>query len=103
MTDRASDLNYRNYGEGRDSWTAGTATGRVAEGDNGNDERMRQDICDRLVQFGTPDCTAIGVSVVNGVVMLEGNVATDELKQRIFDVVSTVAGVETIESRLQLG
>lgn len=103
MADRASDLNERNYGEGRANWTTGMATGRVGEGDNGSDERMRQDICDRLVQLGPVDCTEIGVTVVNGVVMLDGTVPTDDLKQRVFDVVSTIAGVETIESRLQVG
>ncbi len=103
MTDRASDLDQRNYGDGRTSWTAGRATGRVGEGDNGIDERMRQDVCDRLMQLGPVDCTQIGVSVVNGIVMLEGTVPTDEFKQRVLDAVSAVAGVETIESRLQIG
>lgn len=103
MTDRSSDLNYRNYGEGHDQWTAGRVMGRVGEGDNGVDERMREDVCDRLMQLGPVDCTRIGVTVVNGIVILEGTLPTDDFKERVLNTVSTVAGVETIENRLQVG
>jgi osmotically-inducible protein OsmY len=40
--------------------------------------------------------------VNNGVVQLEGTLPNEDFKQRVLDVVSTVAGTDQIQSRLQI-
>jgi osmotically-inducible protein OsmY len=65
------------------------------------DERIRQDVCDRLMQLGPADCTKIGVTVEGGTVILEGMVATDHAVQQAETVVRSVAGVQSVDNRLQ--
>jgi osmotically-inducible protein OsmY len=101
MTD-ASDFQRRSYEDANGGWTTGSVKGRISEGANVSDERLREDICDRLMQMGPVDCTEIDVSVNNGVVQLEGTLPNEDFKQRVLDVVSTVAGTDQIESRLQI-
>jgi osmotically-inducible protein OsmY len=102
MTERNSDLEYRNYGEGQDNWTTGRTMGRVGEGDNGTDERIREDICDRLMQLGPVDCTAVDVSVAAGVVTLGGTLPTADFRQRVLDVVTSIAGVQSVNDKLKV-
>jgi osmotically-inducible protein OsmY len=102
MTD-ASDFHRRSYDDANGDWSTGSIKGRISEGANVSDEQMREDICDRLMQMGPVDCTQIDVSVNNGVVQLEGSLPTEDFKQRVLDVVSTVAGTDQIESRLRVG
>lgn len=82
-------------------YQTGTANGRTSEGENASDERIRQDVCDRLMQFGPVDCTQVDVSVENGAVMLTGQLGTDDFVERVEDVVRSVAGVRKVENRLR--
>jgi osmotically-inducible protein OsmY len=103
MTDHQSDFGRRSYEGAEGEWSTERVMGRVGEGDNGSDERIREDVCDRLMQLGPVDCTEIGVTVTNGLVRIDGTLPSDEWKQRVFDVVSTVKGVDRIESHLRVG
>jgi osmotically-inducible protein OsmY len=66
------------------------------------DERIREDVCDRLMQLGPADCTDIDVDVLDGVVTLRGPIYSDEAKQRATAVVQSVAGVRSVENNLQV-
>lgn len=65
------------------------------------DERIREDACDRLVQFGPVDCTNIGVTVSGGVVTLDGTLPDRAMVDRVIEVIKSVAGVRSVESKLQ--
>lgn len=65
------------------------------------DERIREDVCDRLMQFGPVDCTAVDVSVAAGVVTLRGTIGEWE-RARIEEVVRSVRGVRDIDNGLRL-
>jgi osmotically-inducible protein OsmY len=65
------------------------------------DERIREDVCDRLMQFGPVDCTAVDVSVAAGIVTIRGSVGNWE-RGRIEEVVRSVKGVRDIDNQLRL-
>ena len=66
------------------------------------DERSRQDVCDRLVQFGPADCVALDVSVSGGIVTVAGGLASREQHQRLLEVIRSVAGVRDIQDKLTI-
>jgi osmotically-inducible protein OsmY len=66
------------------------------------DERIREDVCDRLTQLGPVDCTEVDVDVVGGVVTLRGAVYSDDAKQQVTTVVNGVAGVRSVENQLRV-
>ncbi len=67
------------------------------------DERIRQDVCDRLVQFGPADCVALDVSVSGGIVTVAGDLASREQHQRLLEVIRSVAGVRDVVDQLRVG
>src|SRR3712207_5402941 len=72
-------------------------------GEERPDERIREDVCDRLMQLGPVDCTEVDVDVVGGVVTLRGAIYSDDAKQKVTTVVSSVAGVRSVTNDLRIG
>ncbi|WP_026370960.1 BON domain-containing protein [Kallotenue papyrolyticum] len=66
------------------------------------DERIREDVCDRLVQFGTDDCSTLDVSVADGVVTLAGVVLSEWMRARVEEIARSVAGVRDVVNRLRV-
>ena len=80
-----------------------SSIGRSASvpGEERPDERIREDVCDRLVQFGPVDCTNIGVTVRGGVVTLDGALPDRAMVDRAIEVIKSVAGVRGVENKLR--
>jgi len=83
------------------NWSSAGPSAKVP-GKEVPDERLRQDVCDRLMQFGPADCVELEVSVSGGIVTVAGTLASRELHQRLFEVIRSVAGVRDIDDQLRV-
>lgn len=109
------------YGTGRFGTMGGEGTGRpipeyaanrdsveplTGHGQNNyadDDERLREIICDRLMETNRHiDCTQIKVDVRDGMVTLGGTTYSDEVKQLAEDTARRVAGVQGVSNKLKL-
>jgi hypothetical protein len=66
------------------------------------DDRVREDVCDRLTADPFVDATEIDVRIVRGEVTLEGEVRTRDQKRHAEDVAASIAGVSDVINRLRL-
>jgi BON domain len=75
--------------------------GRGPKGYRRSDERIKEDINDRLSE-GYLDATEIVVMVENGEVTLTGTVNNRSDKRRAEDIAEYVSGVQNVENRLRV-
>lgn len=126
-SDRVGGRYGRDYGYGRDydqyssryggqsryeapmTWTyteywliPGPETGRGPQGFQRSNERIHEDICERLTQHGQLDASNIQVEVNNGVVTLKGKVNSRRAKRMAEDAVETISGVRDVQNQLQV-
>lgn len=80
----------------------GGFAGRGPKGYLRTDERIREDVCDRLSQDDDVDATEIEVRVQDGEVTLEGSVATRRMKHQAEDLAEEVGGVKDVHNRLRV-
>lgn len=80
----------------------GPHRGRGPEGYRRSDERIREDVCDRLTEHGGIDATGIRVEVADGEVTLEGTVAQRVEKWMAEEVADTVLGVQDVHNRIKV-
>lgn len=66
------------------------------------DERIRDDVCERLFGNTGADAFEVTVEVASGVVTLTGSVPEEEDRRRINAVVPRVLGVTGVDDRLAL-
>jgi osmotically-inducible protein OsmY len=66
-------------------------------------DRIREDICDRLTDDDHVDASRVRVSIENDVVILSGTVNSREEKRRAEDLVESISGVRDVENRLRVG
>ncbi|MBX3712862.1 MAG: BON domain-containing protein [Lysobacter sp.] len=67
-----------------------------------SDERITEDLNERLMQDDDVDATNINVSVSNGEVTLEGTVEQRWMKHRIEDLAERCSGVKDVENRIRV-
>ena len=91
-----------NLAEGRDA-TAGLHRGRGPKNYVRSDERIREDVSDRLSDDAHLDASAIEVQVVNGEVTLVGSVDSRHAKRRAEDRAEDVSGVKHVQNNLRVG
>jgi osmotically-inducible protein OsmY len=85
-----------------ESATRGRFTGRGPKGYTRSDERIREDVSDRLEQHGEIDATDIEVRVSNGEVTLEGTVEDRRTKRMAEDIIETCPGVKQVHNRIRI-
>ncbi|HEV7330407.1 MAG TPA: BON domain-containing protein [Flavisolibacter sp.] len=68
-----------------------------------SEDRIREDICDRLTDDDRVDASHISVQIDNDAVILSGTVNSREEKRRAEDLVESVSGVRNVENRLRVG
>jgi len=76
-------------------------SGRGPKGYTRSDERIREDVCDRLSYDDEVDASDISVSVKDGEVTLEGSVADRHAKHRAEDIADAVHGVRDVHNKLK--
>lgn len=87
------------YGSTR---TRGRFTGRGPKNYTRSDDRIREDVSDRLEQHGEIDATEIEVRVETAEVILEGTVPDRRTKRLAEDVVEDTPGVKQVHNRLRI-
>lgn len=93
--EREADLERRSY-------PSGPYTGRGPKGYQRSDERIREDICDRLTEHPAIDANEIEVEVKNGEVTLAGAVDSRAVKHLAEVIVETVSGVKDVHNQLRV-
>jgi hypothetical protein len=74
--------------------------GRGPKGYTRSDDRLKEDICERLTDDAHIDASEINVEVEKGVVRLSGQVSDRWMKYHVEDVIDRCAGVKDIDNRL---
>lgn len=80
----------------------GAHRGRGPKGYTRSDERIREDINDRLSDDSYLDATEIDVTVNNGEVTLTGTVENRIDKRRAEDLAEDVSGVKNVQNQLRV-
>lgn len=81
----------------------GPHIGHGPRGYQRSDERIKEDVCERLAQHGRIDARNIDVTVENGEVTLRGSVDSRETKRLAEDAVESVSGVRDVRNELRAG
>jgi hypothetical protein len=76
--------------------------GRGPKGYQRSDERLREDISERIMQAYHIDSSEVTVEVRGGKVVLEGTVPDRRMKHAIEDLADAAPGVQDIENRIRV-
>src|SRR4030095_11010348 len=76
--------------------------GRGPKGYKRSDERIKEDVNDRLSDDYYLDASEVEVAVSNTEVTLTGTVNSREEKRRAEDIAESVSGVTNVENRLRV-
>jgi osmotically-inducible protein OsmY len=80
---------------------SGPHRGRGPKGYTRSDDRIREDVSDRLSDDSSLDASEIEVTVSKGEVTLSGTVESREDKRRAEDLAETVSGVQNVQNNLR--
>lgn len=80
----------------------GPHAGRGPRGYTRSDERIREDVCDRLCEHGFIDASDVEVRVTGGEVTLQGSVRGRQEKRLAEDVAEQVGGVRQVHNELRV-
>jgi hypothetical protein len=86
--------------QGAEGALTGPYTGRGPKGYRRSDERIYEEVCERLTQHGMIDASEIEVSVNQGVVTLTGTVEERQTMRLVEGVVGSVMGVTDVQNQL---
>ena len=78
-------------------------SGRGPKGYRRSDERIREEICDRLTDDWHVDASEVEVVVNSGQVTLSGSVHSREEKRKAEDLVEAIPGVQDVHNNLRVG
>jgi osmotically-inducible protein OsmY len=87
----------------RDRQLKGEHRGKGPKNYKRSDERIKDDINDRLSDDPFVDASEIDVTVTNGEVTLTGTVDERSSKRRAEDIAENVSGVKNVENRIRVG
>jgi len=79
----------------------GRHAGRGPKGYQRSDDRIREDICERLTRHPEIDASEIDIQVKDGEVTLVGTVERREMKRMAEDVAEEVSGVKDVHNQLR--
>jgi BON domain len=88
---------YRNVESGRQSFR-----GRGPKNYTRSDDRIREDVCERLTMDHDVDASEIEVNVASGAVTLTGTVDNRHAKRRAEDLAESVAGVTDVQNQIRI-
>ena len=75
---------------------------RPPKGYTRSDERLKEDICERLMHEGSIDAGDVSIEVKNGKVTLDGTVTERFMKHRIEDIAEDCSGVKDVENHIRV-
>ncbi len=80
----------------------GPSTGKGPKGYTRSDERIKEEVCERLMRHGSIDAREVDVDVAGGVVTLKGLVPSRAAKHAAEDTAESVLGVIDIQNMLRV-
>jgi hypothetical protein len=80
----------------------GPHVGKGPQGYKRSDERIREDVCDRLTEHPLIDAATIEVRVQSGEVTLTGTVQDRQMKLLIEQITDTIAGVQDVMNNVKV-
>ena len=80
----------------------GPYSGRGPRGYTRSDQRVHEDICERMTEHGDLDASDIDVRCENGEVTLEGTVSDRRAKRLAEDIAGSARGVRDVQNRLRV-
>jgi hypothetical protein len=95
----SGDQNWQNRTEGQ---YMGGHRGKGPKNYQRSEERIREDVCDRLSDDDYLDASGIQVQVQAGEVILTGTVESRDQKRRAEDLVESISGVRNVENRIHV-
>jgi len=97
-----SGRSQSDYGRtGQRSTTGTTRARRGPKGYTRSDERIREDVCDRLSDSDL-NCDEVEVNVKNGEVILTGTTDSGDTRREIERVTETVSGVKDVTNQIRM-
>jgi hypothetical protein len=97
------DYRSERYGAGwRSGVWSGPHVGRGPRGYRRSDERICEDVCERMAQDGDLDASEIEVAVVGGEVTLQGTVRDRADKRLAEDLAEQVSGVREVNNQIRI-
>ena len=99
MNGREGQYGNREWQQGNREWQH---SGRGPRNYKRSDNRIEEDINDRLTQHGMIDATEVEVTVQNGEVTLRGNVDRREAKRLAEDIAESVFGVKDVNNQIKI-
>lgn len=76
--------------------------GRSPKGYERSDERIKEDLCERLTNDPRIDASEISITVKSGVVTLEGSIRDRTQKYCAEDLADNISGVKDVQNRLNV-
>lgn len=101
IDDYGRDLEHQAYGP-NPRIAPGEHRGRGPRGYRRSDERIREDVNDRLSDDGFVDASDIEVTVSNGEVTLSGTVSNRAQKRRAEDIADMVSAVSNVQNNIRV-
>ena len=95
-----SDYSRREFGRGAHS--GGSYAGLAPRGYRRSDQRILEDVCDRLTDDPYVNPSDVEVKVNDGTVTLSGSVVSREEKRHAEDCVESVSGVRDVNNNLRV-
>ena len=95
----SSGSSYGQQGSEQGGWLQ-SLRGKGPKGYTRSDERLKEDICERLTHHPAIDASEVEIEAKQGVVTLSGSVTQRQSKHQIEDLVENVSGVKDIENRI---
>jgi osmotically-inducible protein OsmY len=86
----------------RDRDQQGEHRGKGPKGYARTDERIKEDVNERLTDESMVDASEIEVDVRNGEVFLKGTVNSRQEKRRAEDIVESISGVKNVENHIKV-
>jgi hypothetical protein len=100
---RADSARYSGVSSSRErDWASGPHYGRGPRNYQRTDERIREDVCERLAQHSYLDASDIEVVVLNADVTLQGSVNDRWAKRTAEEIAEGVWGVKQVHNQLRL-
>jgi hypothetical protein len=99
-------VQHRYGSQGYQGWGQPTGPGHRGKGPSGymrSDDRIRESVCEALMEDDHVDATHIDVSVKDGEVTLSGTVEDRRQKRMAEDCIENLAGVKDVVNQLRIG
>jgi hypothetical protein len=95
--------NWQSRGfEGRGTQGSGMRQNRGPKGYTRSDERIKEDVCERLSQRGDIDVDEVSIDVQGGKITLQGTVPDRRMKHMIEDIACGCMGVKDVENKVSV-